>query len=233
VVDEPPMPREKMLEARVEFYHQPVGEPVNEAPQAYWNRVTKKWNGDLEHQQKVADLTAAIADPLTTMCVITEYMQQQVRYLGIEIGVGGYQPHTAGEVFSPQYGGCKDKATLLSKMLRGTGIDSCYVIVHADRGSVRPDYRSMICNHVILATRLPDGASQSGFLVWCNIRLWVAWLSLCSRRIRTGLLRTGKFTLSRAGNLSGDVTEARWEVWQRRTGKGSWKKRPRNAPVIC
>jgi hypothetical protein len=49
VVDEPLMPPERILEARVDFHYQPVGEPTNETPQAFWSRITKKWNGELEH----------------------------------------------------------------------------------------------------------------------------------------------------------------------------------------
>lgn len=107
-------------------------------------------------QQKVADLTAGLSDPLAKMRAITEYMQKNIRYFAVEVGIGGYQPHPASEVFAHQFGDCKDKATLLSSMLSVIGIDSYYVIVHTERGVVVPSYPSMDFDHVILAIRLPD-----------------------------------------------------------------------------
>ena len=38
-------------------------------------------------------------------------MQHDIRYVGIELGIGGLQPHAASDVFTHRYGDCKDKAT--------------------------------------------------------------------------------------------------------------------------
>ena len=80
-------------------------------------------------QQKVAELTSGLSDPLSKIRALTEYMQRNIRYYAVEIGIGGYQPHAASEVFAHQFGDCKDKATLLSSMLHEIGIDSYYVMV--------------------------------------------------------------------------------------------------------
>ena len=107
--------------------------------------------------QKVAELTAGITDPVAKIRALTDYVQRQIRYAAIEIGIGGFQPHLAADVFTHQYGDCKDKATLLSAMLRVAGFDSYYVVVQTDRGVVRPDYPSLLFDHMIVAIRLPDG----------------------------------------------------------------------------
>jgi hypothetical protein len=88
--------------------------------------------------------------------------------VAIEIGIGGLQPHPAADVFSHQYGDCKDKATLLSSMLHEAGIESYYVVIDTDRGVVRPDYPSMHFDHVILAIKLPEGASEGGLYSFVN-----------------------------------------------------------------
>jgi transglutaminase-like putative cysteine protease len=106
-------------------------------------------------QQKVAELTVGISDPAAKMKAITAYVQRQVRYVAIEIGIGGYQPHPAAAVFTHQYGDCKDKATLLSAMLHEIGIESYYVLIDVRRGIVNPDFPSTRFNHVIVAIRLP------------------------------------------------------------------------------
>ncbi|MGH9690095.1 MAG: DUF3857 domain-containing protein [Candidatus Acidiferrales bacterium] len=49
VVDEALMPPEGFLEARVEFLYKNTNEPHGETPAAYWTRVSKKWNSDLDH----------------------------------------------------------------------------------------------------------------------------------------------------------------------------------------
>ena len=94
------------------------------------------------------------------MQALATYVQLQIRYVAIEIGIGGYQPHPATEVFKNQYGDCKDKATLMSAMLKQIGIDSYYVMIHTDRGNIDPDFPSLRGNHMILAVKLPDSVSD-------------------------------------------------------------------------
>lgn len=113
-------------------------------------------------QQKVAELTAGLSDPLSKMRALTEYMQRNIRYFAVEIGIGGYQPHPAAQVFAHQFGDCKDKATLLSSMLHEIGIESYYVLIDTHRGFVHASYPSIAFNHAILAIRLPDTVSDAG-----------------------------------------------------------------------
>ncbi len=115
-----------------------------------------------EIKAKVAQVTSGISDPVDKIRALTEYMQKNIRYYAVEIGIGGYQPHPAAEVFQHQFGDCKDKVTLLSSMLAEIGIDSYYVIVHTDRGVVHPEYPSLHFDHAILAIRLPQGSSTGG-----------------------------------------------------------------------
>lgn len=113
-------------------------------------------------QQKVATLTVAASTPLEKMRVLSGFVQNSIRYVAIELGIGGVQPHTASETFSRSYGDCKDKATLLSAMLHEAGIDSYYVVINDERGSVSPLTPASIgvFNHVILAIKLPDGLND-------------------------------------------------------------------------
>ena len=107
-------------------------------------------------EQKVAELTAGISDPLKKMQSLPAYVQQQIRYVAIEVGIGGLQPHPAADVFKHQYGDCKDKVTLMSTMLKLAGIDSYYVMIDTRRGIVNPDFPSTRGNHIIMAIRLPQ-----------------------------------------------------------------------------
>ena len=110
-------------------------------------------------RDKAREIAAGAANSMGTIERLASYVQRNVRYVAIEIGIGGYQPHAAQEVFASGYGDCKDKATLLSAMLREVGIDSYYVLINDNRDYLSPDFPSMLAfNHVILAIRLPDDA---------------------------------------------------------------------------
>jgi Domain of Unknown Function with PDB structure (DUF3857)/Transglutaminase-like superfamily len=115
--------------------------------------------------QQVTALTASLQTPQQKMQEIAKYMQKEIRYVAIELGIGGWQPHSAADVFTHRYGDCKDKATLLSAMLKQAGIDSYYIIINTHRGAVGPDTPPMmyLFNHVILAVKLPPGVTDSGY----------------------------------------------------------------------
>jgi hypothetical protein len=88
---------------------------------------------------------------------IGEFVQKQVRYFAIEMGIGGYQPHPAGDIFHNRYGDCKDKATLLTSMLSTVGIHGALVMVDHRRGVVDPDAPSIVGDHMIAAIEIPRG----------------------------------------------------------------------------
>lgn len=112
-------------------------------------------------KQKVAELTTGKSDQLDEMKALAAFAQQQVRYVAIEVGIGGFQPHFANDVLKHEYGDCKDKVTLLSAMLREIGIESYYVLINTHRGTITPDFPTTNFNHAILAIRLPEGMSDN------------------------------------------------------------------------
>jgi hypothetical protein len=116
-------------------------------------------SGDI--RQKVAELTSSAATPLAKLQALAGFVQGEVRYVAIELGIGGYQPHAAADVFTRRYGDCKDKATLLRAMLREIGFDSYYVIINTQRGSIGAGTPpNLDFNHVILAIALPTGVTD-------------------------------------------------------------------------
>jgi len=116
-----------------------------------------------ELHNQVTLLTSSLAAPLPKMEALAKFLQSDIRYVAIELGIGGLQPHSARDVFAHRFGDCKDKATLLSAMLAEVGIDSYYVIINADRGAVDAASPPSInlFNHVILAIKVPDGIADA------------------------------------------------------------------------
>jgi hypothetical protein len=100
---------------------------------------------------------AAGGDFMTKLENVANFMQQQIRYVGIEIGIGGLKPHSAEEVFRNRYGDCKDKATLMIAMLDAVGIRATWVAVDDRRGLVNPSAPSIRGDHMIMAIQIPAG----------------------------------------------------------------------------
>ncbi|MGC2060161.1 MAG: DUF3857 domain-containing protein [Candidatus Sulfotelmatobacter sp.] len=137
----------------------------NEMGKWYVNLVGSRVDASSEIKQQVAALTASKTTTLEKMQTLATFVQRDVRYVGIELGIGGYQPHPASEVFAHRYGDCKDKATLLRSMLREIGVDSFHVVIYSERGAVTPKTPAHNgFNHVIAAIRLPEGLSDPSLI---------------------------------------------------------------------
>jgi len=116
-------------------------------------------------KQEINVLTGGKTSTLLKMQAIAGFVQHDIRYVAIELGIGGWQPHAAPDVFSHRYGDCKDKATLMRTMLREIGVDSYQVAINTERGSVtRETPAHSAFNHVILAIKLPEGAYDSSLV---------------------------------------------------------------------
>lgn len=105
---------------------------------------------------KTTELIAGKPDFDSKLVALTRFVQSEIRYVAVEIGIGGDQPHPADDVFRHRYGDCKDKVTLLKSMLQIAGISSYYVLIDTHRGFINPSVPSSWGNHAIIAIELPD-----------------------------------------------------------------------------
>lgn len=161
---EPDMPAWNAIAAHLGIKFYPSNPAMRMKSTGSWKEIGL-WYNDLttstrastpQIQQKVADLTNGMTDPVAKMKALASFVQWQIRYAAIEIGIGGYQPHAASDIFLHRYGDCKDKATLLSAMLHEIGIESYYVLINTRRRMVDSRFPMTQFNHAILAIRLPD-----------------------------------------------------------------------------
>ncbi len=134
-----------------------------------------KWEADLDQgrrdsspeiKQKVAELTAGSATTLAKMQVLSNYVQKDIRYVAIELGLGGWQPHAAKDVYAHRYGDCKDKATLMGAMLKEVGVESYYLSINTTRGGVTAATPPQMYwfNHEIIGIRLPEEVKDPSLL---------------------------------------------------------------------
>jgi hypothetical protein len=113
-----------------------------------------------EIDAKAKELIAGKTDFYDKTEAIGEFVQKDIRYFVIEMGIGGNQPHFARDIFHNRYGDCKDKATLLSAMLSSIGVHSTLMMVDHRRGVVDPADPSVYGDHMIAAIELPPGYSS-------------------------------------------------------------------------
>jgi hypothetical protein len=63
----------------------------------------------------------------------TRFVQDEVRYLGIEMGPSSHRPQPPGQVLRQRFGDCKDKSLLLVALLRAVGVDAAPALVDTTR----------------------------------------------------------------------------------------------------
>ncbi len=102
-----------------------------------WDDVAAWYHGLSDPMRKQNAGIAALADSLTGQVsdsakkvkILFEWVRDNIRYIAVAIGIGGFQPHAAEEVLRNRYGDCKDMTTLLCAMADAAGIDMHPVIV--------------------------------------------------------------------------------------------------------
>jgi transglutaminase-like putative cysteine protease len=57
---------------------------------------------------------------------IIDYVQDDIRYMGIESGIGSIKPFAPEQVVKQRFGDCKDKSLLLVSLLKNIGIKEAY-----------------------------------------------------------------------------------------------------------
>ncbi len=82
---------------------------------------------------------------------IVRLVQDDIRYLGLEEGIGAYMPHRPDEVFEQRYGDCKDKSLLLVSLMRKLGIEAYPVLVNTtSKGQLEVELPGNVFNHCIV-----------------------------------------------------------------------------------
>lgn len=56
---------------------------------------------------------------------IIDFVQDEIRYMGIETGMGSIMPFSPNQVLKQRFGDCKDKSLLMATMMRKIGLE-CY-----------------------------------------------------------------------------------------------------------
>ncbi len=112
---------------------------------------------------KVLELTQHISDPLAKLHTLFQYVTKKVRYMGVAYGDRpGVDPDPVSRTFANNAGVCKDKAGLLTAMLRLADIEAYYSL---NNPTIRIQQKTAVdqFDHAIVAARLP-GESEFRYL---------------------------------------------------------------------
>jgi hypothetical protein len=142
-----------------------------------------------ETKHKVHELTDGLADPQAKVAVLYNYLQQNTHYVGIQLGIGGWQTYDASYVATKKYGDCKALSNFMVSLLKEAGIKSYAVVIRGGEQYVDfvVDFTHDPFNHIICC--VPLGKDS-------------IWLECTSQSLPPGYL--SEFTANRYGLLIND-----------------------------
>ena len=151
-----------------------------------WDEVGR-WYGGLQSDRvqpspevtaKAAELTKGLTDRDAKVKAIYNYVSLHYRYIGIDFGIGRYQPHSAADILDNQYGDCKDKHTLLAALLDAAGLKAYPALINSSHVVEVSVPSPGQFDHVI--TVVPKGSQLS----WMDSTSEVAPLGFLLSRLR-------------------------------------------------
>jgi tetratricopeptide (TPR) repeat protein len=108
-------------------------------------------------RQKAEELTRTAKTESEKIQNIYHYVSTNFRYIGIALGIGRIQPHSATDVLTNDYGDCKDKHTLFAALLAAVGVKA-YPTLISSTGKIDPAFPSISqFDHVITALPRDNG----------------------------------------------------------------------------
>ena len=126
-----------------------------------WDRIAAWYAGNAKDRYAITPAVAAkLAEAVNrsatredSIRAIHRWIAQDIRYVSIALGMGGYQPRTPDAVVETGYGDCKDKATLFVAALARMGV-TAYPVLLNSRGGVRRELPTIEqLNHAIAAIK--------------------------------------------------------------------------------
>ncbi len=109
-----------------------------------------------ETKQKLINLTKDASSVEEKTRILYNYLQENTRYVSVQLGIGGFQPFKASVVDEKKYGDCKALSNYMISMLKTVGVKSHYAIINNDRKTtdIIPSFPSNQFNHIIVC--VPD-----------------------------------------------------------------------------
>lgn len=113
---------------------------------------------DANLRREVERIAREAPGPQERISAVLDFVQSDIRYLGIEIGPGSFAPRSPDTVFQRRFGDCKDKVSLAIAMLRELGVQAYPALVSTQLRSSVNERLPMpgVFNHVVFVARAGD-----------------------------------------------------------------------------
>lgn len=106
---------------------------------------------------RLKEMTGSAQSDLEKIRILYDYLRKQTRYVSVQLGIGGYKPFPATQVYQSGFGDCKGLSNFMQAMLEAVGIPSFYTLVNTNRDRFLPGYSGIgQMNHVMLCVPLPE-----------------------------------------------------------------------------
>jgi len=132
----------------------------NELSNIYWKRIKDRFK--ISNTKYFENLSKSIVgnsnDEKEIIEKIFNYVQENYRYIAVNIGESGFVPNTPEDIEKNKYGDCKDMTVLNVVLLQAQGIESFPALINTtDRGDIHKNLTSLDFNHMITYVRDRNG----------------------------------------------------------------------------
>lgn len=93
--------------------------------------------------------------------LVTRFVQDEIRYMGVEVGEYSHRPNNPNKVIEQRYGDCKDKSMLMATFLNAKDIPCKLVLVNSYNRYELKNYlpTPFVFNHMVVYVNI-DGRAQ-------------------------------------------------------------------------
>jgi transglutaminase-like putative cysteine protease len=152
-------PEEFMADSNGVFMSVELAGPIGWETIGSWYAGLSRDRYSVDHaiRQQLRALLKTARTPDDTLRAVQRWVAQDIRYVSIALGLGGYQPRPPAEVVATGYGDCKDKATLFVAAVRALGFRAYPVLLNSG-GRVQRALPSLSqFDHAIAVVERPEG----------------------------------------------------------------------------
>jgi hypothetical protein len=166
-------------------------------------------------EELAAGLTADLKTDEDKLKALFEWTRDQIRYIAVEIGIGGYQPSPAEEVLAVRYGDCKDMTTLLCALAEEINIPVYPALISTRQNGI-PDTTlpsATQFNHIIaFAPTIGSGGTwMDATEKSCGFRS-LPWYDQDMPVLLIAPDGNGRLLRTPASNPEDNRSETRWQV---------------------